>query len=138
MKNRGQTSLEIMMIVVILLGLLLATAYIMMERNNDINRISTIQRDMQKCDSIASKITSLSSNRGYGKAIVTELEKDARIEKGSVIVGNISCSYKGDVWFDEIDSAADGFDLIKGTDYAIKTFETASKTQGVSFNAYAN
>ncbi len=119
MKNRGQTSIEIMMIVIILLGLLLATAYIMVQKSNDINRISVIQRDTQKCDNIASKITRLSSNTGYGKEIVTGLENEVRIEKGSVIVGNISCSYKGYVWLGE-DDAQNGFWLLKNKTYSVK------------------
>ena len=119
MQNRGQTSLEIMMIVIILLGLLFATAYIMIQKSNDINRISTIQRDTQKCDNIASKITRLSSNKGYSEAIVTGLEKDVRIEKGSVIVGDIYCSYKGDVWFEET-SAQYGFVLLNDQTYSVK------------------
>lgn len=121
MQNRGQTSIEIMLIVVILLGLLLATAYIMMQRNSDINRISTIQRDTQKCDSIASIITSLSSNNGYSEAIVTGIEKDVRIEKGSVKVGDIYCSYKGNVWFGETSAQEDGgFLLFNDQTYSIK------------------
>ena len=132
MQNQGQTSIEIMMIVIILLGLLLATAYIMVQKNNDINRISIIQRDTQKCDSIASKITRLSSNTGYGKEIVTNLENNVRIEKGSVIVGNISCSYKGDVWFGET-SAQEGFDLLKGGIYSVKkTGEKVEFEEGVT------
>lgn len=119
MQNRGQTSIEIMMIVIILLGLLLATAYIMVQKSNDINRISVIQRDTQKCDNIASKITRLSSNTGYGKEIVTGLENEVRIEKGSVIVGNISCSYKGYVWLGE-DDAQNGFWLLKNKTYSVK------------------
>ncbi len=119
MQNRGQISIEIMIIIIILLGLLLATVYIMIQRNEDINRISTIQKDTQKCDNIVSTITSLSSNNGYSETVVTELEKNVRIEKGSAIVGNISCNYKGNVWF-EGTSAQDGFWLIGKETYIIK------------------
>ena len=120
MQNRGQSSIEIMMIVIILLGLLLATAFIMVQKNSDINRLDTLQRDMQKCDRIAATITSFSSNDGYSEAIVTGIEKNVRIEKGSVIVGNISCSYKGDVWFDGKSAEDEALWLIKDQTYFIK------------------
>ena len=124
MDNTGQVAVEIILIAVVLLGLLLATAYVMVQRNNDINRISTLQRDSLKCDSIASTITSFASNGGYSEATVSGLEKNVRIEKGSVIVGDISCSYKGDVWFkeeaEEEKSAQDGFTLEIGKEYWIK------------------
>lgn len=137
MDKKGQAAIEIILIAVVLLGLLLATVYVIVQRNNDINRIFTIQRDSLKCDSIASTITSFASNSGYSEAIISGLEKNVRIEKGSIIVGDISCSYKGDVWLNEATQAAgselSGFDLKRGESYAVKTFKTGSGAQGVSF-----
>ena len=120
MQNKGQVSLEIMAIVVVLLGLLLATSYLMMERNSEINRLATIQRDSQKCDNIVSKIVSISSNSGYNEAIVTGLEKNVRIEKGSAKVGDIYCSYKGDVWMGAFEANDTGFNLESGKSYKVK------------------
>jgi len=120
MQNKGQVSIEVMLIGIILLGLLLATSYIMMQRSNDINRLATIQRDTQKCDNIASAIVSLSSNTGYSEMIVTGFEKDVRIEKGSVIVGNVGCSYKGDVWFGNKSAENEDIWLLKNQTYFIK------------------
>lgn len=140
MDEKGQAAVEIILIAVVLLGLLLATVYVMVQRNNDISRISAIQRDTLKCDGIASIITSFASNSGYSETVISGLEKDARIEKGSIIVGETSCGYKGDVWLNEITPATgppvSGFDLIGGANgksYTVKTFKTESGTQGVSF-----
>lgn len=95
MNQKGQNTLEIIIISIILLGLLLTIALIMVQRNADTERIATIQRDTIKCHHLSSIITSFNSNQAYSQRSLIGLEENVLVAKGSIVIGEISCRYAG-------------------------------------------
>jgi len=125
--KQGQSSVEAIIVGTVLLGLLLATFANIIQRNQDIDRFSGMEKDRQNCNSIASKITAINSSKGYSEAKMMALEEEARVENGGVVVGNASCSYTGEARRQDSETgfAEDkpGFDLEQGVVYLVKELE---------------
>lgn len=144
--EKGQSSIEVIIIAVVLLGLVLATSLVMMQRNTDTNRILGIRKDTIRCQGISGIITGLNASQGYGEAKLQGLEKTVRIEKGSIVIEgdsgrSISCRYSGTAWLEEQEGQyrqdLEGFDLVKekmgrGVTYKVKRLDI-----GVLFCDYA-
>lgn len=126
--KKGQAALEVIVIVVVLLGLLLATVLIMTQRNIQVNNLYAIERDRLKCDSIAAILISFSSNRGYSETKLDLLEKSVYIERGGIFVGEASCQYSGTTLKETADNVfvqdTTGFSLETGKEHKIRTTET--------------
>ncbi len=93
--EKGQTAMEAIIIAVVLLGLLLAITIIMVQRNMETNRLSSIQQNTVKCQGISTIITSFNSNKGYSEGKLPQLEKPVYVKNGSLLIDNISCRYSG-------------------------------------------
>jgi hypothetical protein len=118
---KGQAAIEVIFIAVMLLGMLLSTSYLMVQRNNEASGIAAMQRDMLECRSIASAITGFASNQAYSQAAISIAEKEVRIEKGSIMIGLASCDYRADAWLgDEKSAQGEGFALLRGRSYTLK------------------
>ncbi len=144
--EKGQHAMEVIIIAVVLLGLVLATSVVMMQRNVDANSILGIRRDTIECHRISGIIIGLNASQGYGEAKLQRLEKTVRIEKGSIVIEgdsgrSISCRYSGTAWLEEPEGEyqqdLEGFDVVKekmgsGVTYKVKRLEI-----GVVFCDYA-
>lgn len=135
LEEKGQVAIEAIMIAVILLGLMLATAVLVVQRNSDATRLNELQKDNALCQKISGLIMNFNSNAGYSEARLQSSEKTARVEKSSVLVGNISCNYSGNAMLQTSDGTSPaftqdeaGFDLEKG-----KTFKARKDLEGVVF-----
>jgi len=95
MNKKGQNTLEVIIIAIILLGLLLTITLVMVQRNSDTERITSIQRDTLKCHHISSIITNFTANAAYSQGKLMGLEENVFISKGSIVIGEISCRYSG-------------------------------------------
>ena len=144
--EKGQHAMEIIIIAVVLLGLVLATSAVMMQRNVDANRILGIRRDTIECHRISGIITGLSASSGYGEAKLQRLEKTVRIEKGSIVIEgysgrSISCRYSGTAWLEEQEGQywqdLEGFDLVKEKAGSGVTYKAKRLGMGVVFCDYA-
>jgi len=120
--ERAQSAVEIIIITVVMLGFVLITYSIVMQRNGETERLLEIQRDNTACREISGVITTLNASEGYSDKRIERLEKDVRVEKGSVIIQStatesISCRYTGTAWLEESEDVyiqdAGGFDLLK-------------------------
>jgi len=123
---KGQSSLEAVIVGGVLLALLLATSIGIIQRNSDVENFSALERDRLECTEIASKIAKIVSTKGYAETIVQGLEKTASVEKGSIVVGSISCRYAGRTWMQTGNAtyAADGLDgflIEQGKTYVLKS-----------------
>jgi hypothetical protein len=120
--KKGQSALETVAIAVILLGLFLATAIVMTQRNADAGRLNEINNDSLQCEAISRIITNFNSNKDYSETMIRNIEKNAKIEMGSISIGTIYCRYMGEAWLRTetgyIDDTA-GFDLEKGKMYKV-------------------
>ncbi len=120
--ERAQSAVEIIIITVVMLGFVLITYTVVMQRNSETERLLEIQRDNLACREISGIITTLNASEGYSDTKLERLEKDVRVEKGSLIIqstiaGSITCRYTGTVWLEESEDVytqdSDGFDLLK-------------------------
>ena len=93
--EKGQTAVEVIIIAVVLLGMLLATAIIMTQNNSETSRLSAIQQNTAKCQSITATITGFNSSKAYSEVKLPQLDKRAFVKSGSVLIEGISCSYVG-------------------------------------------
>ncbi len=136
MDRKGQTSLEVMITAVVLLGMMLATTVTMVQRNVETERFGEIQQDLIKCQAISATISNFNSNQAYSQSILRGLEKAVHIEKGSIVTGTISCRYIGLAQKDDdgnpvtevFTKDSTGFDLGQGERYDVKKLP-----QGVTF-----
>ena len=48
LNRKGQTAVEVIIVSVVLLGMLLATSLVMVNRNHDVNLLAEIQRQIQE------------------------------------------------------------------------------------------
>jgi len=133
LNKKGQTAIEVILIAVILLGLMLGTAVISVQRNIEANKLAAIQRDTVKCQGIASTITNFNSAELYSKTSLQGLDKIVRVEKGSLVIGSVSCRYIGSASIQtsavpDYDDDETGFDLLVGKVYSI-----TKEDQGVVF-----
>ena len=85
MDEKGQTSIEVIIIAVVLLGMVFATVMIMVYRNIDTNRLFTIQQNTVKCQGISEIITSFNSNKEYSEAKLQQLEKPVYVKNGRIL-----------------------------------------------------
>jgi len=99
-EEKGQVSIEIVVIGTVLLALLLVTAIFMTQKNLETSRMLAIKRDNQTCQKISQTITNFNLGKDYSQTKMQALEKNIRIEKRSIIIeqsggGSISCRYSG-------------------------------------------
>ena len=136
--EKAQSAVEIIIIAVVLVGLLLATAIIMVQRNIDANRLISLHKDTQICENIAETITNLALNRDYTEIKIQQLEKKAEIKNNAILImresgESIICRYSGSAakqtsettyWCDDDTGPQcdniNGFFLNPGIDYKLK------------------
>jgi hypothetical protein len=115
--KRGQTSIEIMSIAVVMAVLLLLVLVSTYNRNAQTQDVFLFNRSNIQCNAMASSIARLYSNRGIAKETL-HLEFDAnflRVEgnPGSISIGRISCFYIGHVGSGALNDT-DGINLLRG------------------------
>ena len=122
--RKGQSAIEVIIISVVLLGFMLATAMLITQKNFETVEFSNIQRNTLLCEKISGTVTGFNANKDYSQSFLQGLAKDVRIEKGSILIESIGCIYSGVAWkqVDEDDYEDDftGFDLQKGKTYKMK------------------
>ncbi len=110
MDEKGQTSIEVIIIAVVLLGMVFATVIIMVYGNIDTNRLFTIQQNTVKCQGISEIITSFNSNKEYSEAKLQQLEKPVYVKNGKILIEGISCGYIGKARKQKSDGASPDYD----------------------------
>jgi len=125
LNKKGQAAVETIVIAVVLLGLFLATVIIMTQRNSDTNKIMEAQKDIMRCEKLASTVTNFNSNKDYSETLIRGMEKTVSVKSGSIAIGTVYCRYVGKV---ELYTAGTGyvaditgFELTSGTTYTLKT-----------------
>lgn len=135
-EEKGQAAIELIIIVVVLLGLLLATAIIITYRNADADSLYELQLNTLQCHSIASKVIAFNSNKGYSETYIELLEKDVHLENGNILISRASCTYSGEALKQTtggpsptyLNDTTPGFDLEKQ-----KLFKVKKVPEGVAF-----
>lgn len=144
--KKGQVSIETVIIAAVLLGLLLITSLFMTQKNIETNSITAGKRNSITCQKISAIITEFSSGKDYSEAKIFGIEKDIRIEKGSILIeqdggGKTSCAYSGSALFEQSKGSylpdADGFDLAKEKMGAMAIYKVKKVGYGVVFCDYA-
>jgi len=130
--RKGQSAVEVVIISVVLLGFMLAAALLMTQKNLETAQLSEIQGNTILCERISGTVTGFNANKDYSQVMLQGLQKDVRIEKGSILIGSIGCVYSGQAWKQanntgdvEQDYEDDftGFNLEKGKTYKVKKID---------------
>lgn len=106
MDRKGQAAIELIITAVVLVGLVLGTAAVMVQRNMEAERISAIQRDTSSCDAISGLINALDRRTGYTEIALDPLDKTMEIGNGAVLIrresgSSVICRYNGTALFED-------------------------------------
>jgi len=115
--QKGQTSIEILSIAIVMAALLLIVLVSSYVRNGQTQDMLVFNSTTSQCSEMSSVIARLYSNRAVAKEAL-RLEHEAnflRVEgkPGSISVGEVSCFYVGTVSYGALDDT-DGIGLAKG------------------------
>ena len=129
-----------------MLALVLITYGVAMQRNSDANKLLSIQRANERCREISGVITKFNAGQDYTETKLEGLEKDVRIEKGSIIIkstetATITCRYTGTAWLEETENSykqdSEGFNLVKESSGESIAYKVKRLAIGVVFCNYA-
>lgn len=144
--EKGQSTVEVLIIAVVVLGLVLLTYSVVLQRNSDAARILALRKDNERCEEISGIITAFSAGENYTETSFGPMEKDVHVEKGSVIIqssvsGSVSCLYSGTALLEVQDNVfqqdSAGFDLVRQKAGNNVVYKAKRLPTGVTFCDYS-